>query len=245
MGDYLQLDGCRMAFLQQQLDDPPTGPCGICDNCAGRRFGHDPEVAVIAEASDQLLHSHIEVEPRRQWPTGLGEPSGKIPEAERAEPGWCLASWGGAGWGELIRDGKQTSGRFDDRLVDALAELVREKVGLSNLGWLTSVPSRRHPELVSDLAARLGTRLGLPVADVVVVDRATEPQKTMQNSAQQVHNVWGAFGVNGELPPGGCLLVDDIIDSRWTTTVIAALLRRAGAEHVTPVALASAAGSDG
>jgi ATP-dependent DNA helicase RecQ len=35
------------------------------------------------------------------------------------------------------------------------------------------------------------------------------------------------------------LLIDDMVDSRWTMTVIAALLRQAGSEPVFPVALAS------
>ena len=35
------------------------------------------------------------------------------------------------------------------------------------------------------------------------------------------------------------LLVDDIVDSRWTFTVIAALLRDAGAGRVFPIALAA------
>ena len=37
------------------------------------------------------------------------------------------------------------------------------------------------------------------------------------------------------------LLVDDVVDSRWTITVIAALLRQAGSGPVYPVALASTA----
>ena len=38
---------------------------------------------------------------------------------------------------------------------------------------------------------------------------------------------------------GPVLLVDDIIDSGWTMTVIAALLRQAGSDEVYPVALAT------
>ena len=244
MADYLEFDGCRMVFLQRQLDDPPTGPCGICDNCTGRRFGRDPEISVIAEASKELRRAYIEIEPRRQWPPGLDEPHGRIPPEERAETGWCLAHWGDAGWGELIRSGKQQAGHFDDGLVDALAELVEEQTEVDNGAWLTFVPSLRHPELVASLADRLGPRLGLPVVPAVIKTRETEPQKTMQNSQMQVRNIWGAFEVTAPVPAGRCLLVDDIIDSKWTIAVIAMLLRRAGAESVTPVALAYAGQSD-
>jgi ATP-dependent DNA helicase RecQ len=37
---------------------------------------------------------------------------------------------------------------------------------------------------------------------------------------------------------GPVLLVDDIVDSRWTMTVVAALLRQAGCGPVYPLALA-------
>jgi ATP-dependent DNA helicase RecQ len=37
---------------------------------------------------------------------------------------------------------------------------------------------------------------------------------------------------------GAVFLIDDMVDSRWTFTVIAALLRRAGSGQVFPLALA-------
>ena len=40
---------------------------------------------------------------------------------------------------------------------------------------------------------------------------------------------------------GPVLLVDDLVDSRWTVTVAGALLRSAGAPGVLPFALAAAA----
>jgi ATP-dependent DNA helicase RecQ len=244
MAEYLDLDGCRMAFLQHQLDDPPTGPCGVCDNCTGHRFGRDPDDAVIGEAGERLRPVPIEIEPRKQWPSGLDEVSGRIPVDERAESGWCLARWDDATWGELTRIGKQETGRFDTGLLDALTALVQLRTAESPSQWITYVPSLRHPELVADLAVRLGERLSLPVHAVISKTRETEPQKEMQNSHLQVRNIWGAFDISGPHPSGPCLLVDDIIDSKWTTTIISVLLRRSGVEAVTPIALAYAGQSD-
>ena len=51
-----------------------------------------------------------------------------------------------------------------------------------------------------------------------------------------------ASAVTGTCPRGPVLLVDDIVDSRWTLTICAVLLREAGSGPVFPVALASAAG---
>jgi ATP-dependent DNA helicase RecQ len=65
----------------------------------------------------------------------------------------------------------------------------------------------------------------------------------MQNSAQQLRNVWEAFEVRGEVPAEPALLVDDIGDSRWTLTVIGRALRLGGSGPVLPFVLAQAVSS--
>ena len=63
-------------------------------------------------------------------------------------------------------------------------------------------------------------------------------QKTMANSTQQARNIDGSLALNGQVVPGGpVLLVDDMIDSRWTLTVSAWLLRNGGSGTVWPMAL--------
>ena len=62
----------------------------------------------------------------------------------------------------------------------------------------------------------------------------------MANSAQQVANVRGAFAVTGDLPPGACLLVDDLRLSGWTLATVGAQLRMAGAGPLHPLVLALA-----
>jgi len=66
------------------------------------------------------------------------------------------------------------------------------------------------------------------------------PQREMANSAQQVANVRAQFAVRGELPPGPCLLVDDVRFSGWTLAMLAGQLRRRGAPAVYPLALSTA-----
>lgn len=51
-----------------------------------------------------------------------------------------------------------------------------------------------------------------------------------------------AFEVSGEVPPGPVLLVDDMVDSRWTLTVVGSILREAGSGPVFPFALADTVG---
>jgi ATP-dependent DNA helicase RecQ len=73
------------------------------------------------------------------------------------------------------------------------------------------------------------------------------------SSAYRLASVWGQFewagGGTGSdpaagdaehtaLPNGPVLLVDDLVDSRWTLTIAAKALREAGAEAILPFALA-------
>ena len=107
--------------------------------------------------------------------------------------------------------------------------------------WLTCVPSRRSKDLVPDFAERLAARLGLPFIDAVSKIKETDRPRNMMNSWQQSSNLDGAFEVDKSLvQKGSVLLVDDVVDSRWSLTVVGALLREAGAGQIFPLTLASA-----
>jgi ATP-dependent DNA helicase RecQ len=107
--------------------------------------------------------------------------------------------------------------------------------------WVTCIPSRRHPTLVPEFCERLAVRLGLPFHPVLERIEDRPEQKTMQNGTQQALNVDGSLRAGAEpLPNGPVLLVDDIVDSRWTMTVAAWLLRSRSCGEVWPLALAYA-----
>src|SRR5262249_54038849 len=95
------------------------------------------------------------------------------------------------------------------------------------------------PELVADLARRVAERLSLPFMPVIHKVQATPPQKDMENSWQQAHNLDGVFRVERwQGIAGPVLLLDDFVDSGWTCTIAAALLRQEGSGPVFPFALA-------
>jgi ATP-dependent DNA helicase RecQ len=66
----------------------------------------------------------------------------------------------------------------------------------------------------------------------------------MANSSQQARNVDGSLRIHGSVPNAPVLLVDDMVDSKWTLTVAAHLLTSNGSGPVYPLALASTANSD-
>jgi ATP-dependent DNA helicase RecQ len=246
MQAYVDLSfGKHMAFLIKALDgDPSTvGPPTLPPL---------PEAVpddLAREAASFLRHLRITIEPRKQWPAG-GLPvyglrsKGKIPVDLQAEAGKALSFWSDAGWAELVKRGKYKTGHFDAALVEGCVRLIQQWRPAPPPEWVTCIPSRRHPELVPAFAAQLAAALNLPFVPALEKQCDTEEQKAMQNSTQQARNLDGSLAISGPIPTGPCLLVDDMVDSRWTFTVAAWLLREHGAGPVFPLALAQTGQGD-
>jgi ATP-dependent DNA helicase RecQ len=246
--EYLDTRECLMEFLARTLDDPDPRPCGKCSRCLGRPvvsevFGHRTAVA----AALYLKHSELPLECKKQTATDAFPRYGfayNLPANQRAETGRILSRWGDAGWGGLVAEDKH-AGRFREELVEAVAEMIRERwLPDPPPAWVTCVPSQRNPELVPDFTQRLAQRLELPFVGVVRKVLDNQPQKRQENRFHQCQNLDGVFEVSEDILSGPVLLVDDIVDSAWTMTVVAALLRRAGSGTVWPVALATTSAGD-
>ena len=238
MQKYVRLDSGHMEFLIEALD----GDSGTVRPPNLLSLPAEVEPALLREAVTFLRRTSLPIEPRKRWPGG-GLPRydvrGVISEEHRAEPGKALCIWGDAGWGGLVKNGKY-QGRFADQLVRACADLVVRWAPQPAPEWVACIPSRRRPDLVPHFAERLAERLDLPFhrALAKVEDRAE--QKSMANSTHQARNLDGSLAVSLEpLPDGPVLLVDDMVDSRWTLTVAGWLLRSNGSGEVWPLALAS------
>jgi len=245
MQEYMAHPGCLMAFLEEALDDPDPRNCGKCRNCSPDLLLPEEYSADLANrASIFLRRSHQPIKPRQKWPAKDmfdHHPFGgqKIPLELRASEGRALGLWRDAGWGQLVAAGKYETSHFADELVTACVDMLAEWGPTPAPEWVTCIPSQNHPELVPDFAQRLATALGLPFVACVEKVRDNRQQKHMENSYKQAKNLDGVFHVEPELVPlAPCLLVDDMVDSRWTFTVAAALLRQAGCTAVLPLALA-------
>jgi len=246
MQDYIGSRTCLMQFLTRALDDPSSSPCGRCAVCTGRAIV-DVEVGhhMLAAADVYARRDEVTFAPRRQWLSGAlptyGWATGRIPAELQAQEGRALSVWGEAGWARLVEEGKAI-GRLPDELVPACVELIDGRWRPTpRPTWVTCVPSRRSGAMVPDFARRLAAALGLPFRPAVSKIKDTPQQRDMANGWQQAHNLDGAFAVEeSQVLPGSFLLVDDIVDSRWSLTIAAALLRRAGAGEVFPLALCQA-----
>ena len=243
--EYVDTDNCFMEYLGYMLDDPTVERCGKCANCMGRPVvATSVEHTLEVEAVRFLRRSELPFEPRARIPKGTLPtyefPNDRLVPELQASEGRILSQWGDAGWGAVVAEDKQSE-HFRDELVHAVAAMVRERWQPDPPAqWVTCVPSLRCPTLVPDFARRLADKLKLPFYDVIQKVRDCPPQKQQENTFHQCRNLDGVFKVVGSVPASPVLLIDDVVDSRWTMTVLAALLRRSGSGLVYPVGLATA-----
>jgi len=246
--EYISTRECKMNFLQKALDDNATVPCGKCSSCIGRDIiPAYVESEKVHAAASFLKHAEIPIKPKKQVaPNAFVEYGfkGNLKPALQAQEGRVLSYWNDAGWGRLVADGKH-GGHFSDELVEALTDMIINRWKPDNKPtWLTCVPSKHHPNLVPDFAHRVANKLGIPFIPAIHKVRDNQPQKLQNNRFHQCHNLDGVFAIQEDIPCEPVFLLDDVVDSGWTLTVLAALLQQAGSGWVYPVALASSAVKD-
>lgn len=251
------LAGCRLRFLREALDDAEATDCGRCDRCTDHTWQTDPDPSLVAKAKVLLQGGDVEIEPRRQWPTKLDEPKGRIKADHQAEVGRALARLGDGGWGAAVETllTEARAGRpltIDAELLDACAGVLKRWEWDERPTWICPMPSRRSAAAVDAVCDAIGTIGNLPVHRALIggakgtdsTEGASSEagfQADQANSAHQVGNVWDRLIVDTEAltsaPQGPVLLIDDEADSRWTITVAAYRLITAGAGPVLPFVL--------
>lgn len=239
MREYAETTECRMRFLRTVLDDQSSENCGRCDNCLGNTTVLTLQRDLVLEAQSFLRHQPATIEPRKRW---VPPRSGSIPHDHQLQEGRALAYLNDAAYGQELLDAKRSHQFVSHDLVAASAEFIREWLPDFE-GTIVPAPSFEPDRaLVPDFARRLAAALQIHFAEPLVKIRHTEPQKFMENSAQQLNNVLTAYEVRGPVPTGPILLVDDVSDSRWTMTVLADLLASAGGREIYPFTIAKTKG---
>ncbi|WP_163690750.1 RecQ family ATP-dependent DNA helicase [Mycolicibacterium gadium] len=248
MLDYQATDGCRMAFLRGQLDDPSLAAgerCGRCDNCTGEHVSADVDPGTTEETRQRLMRPGVELAPRKQWPSGLAklgvELSGRI--ADGPEPGRAIGRLTDLGWGARLRRVlDEPDAEVSDDLVAAAVKVLASWDWAQRPAAVMALDSERHPLLVSSLSRELA-RLGRLTDLGTLQYSPTRRPVTAANSAYRVAALDGAW-----TPPdpdlfasvgGPVLLVDDLSDTGWTLTMAARVVRAAGAVAVLPFTLAT------
>jgi len=256
---YEQTGACRMEYLAAALDDSTAAPCGRCDSCAGRWFPTDIASGAVASATQALSHAGLPLDARTLWPTGmdrLGVPvKGKLKAEEQISTGRVLARLTDLGWGNALRSmfaAGAPDAPVDPAMAQAVVAVLRDWgqarwAGAGRPVAVVSMPSRNKPQLVRSLAAALCEIGQLPYLGEMSLQFGGPTGERGGNSAYRLAGVWDRIAAGPELaaalaayPGGPVLLVDDLVDSRWTLTVAGRALRQAGATQVLPLVLAQA-----
>ncbi len=235
---YESATQCLMTALRTELDDPEPTPCGRCSVCTGALPfpGEDVDAEARAAALAYLRGLITVMEPRKMWPSGAPR-RGKIPEAARAEPGRALAYAEDPAWLDAVSAALGHDGPVPADIFDGLVRVLsRWGWPAGRPSWMTWIPSRRHPRLLADLAARLAALGRMDVATPLSADGpgwAAEAATSRDSATLALRRLT----VTGPVPQGPVLLLDDTSRSGFTMTAAAALLREAGAGPVYPLVL--------
>jgi len=144
-------------------------------------------------------------------------------------------------------------GPVPDDLVDALVKVLAGWDWAERPACVITLPSRSRPQLVESLGRRIAEIGRMPYLGALAYTGdpeqvAGQGAARQYNSAQRLRALWHELAVSGPVRDavrrigGPVLLVDDQIDTGWTMTVAAMLLREAGAPAVLPLALGVVAG---
>ncbi|KUI35430.1 recombinase RecQ [Mycobacterium sp. IS-1496] len=244
MLDYQSTEGCRMAFLRRQLDDPQLREgdrCGRCDNCTGTRLSGAVDTAAAEDTRKRLMRPGVELSPRKQWPSGLAklglDLSGRIHDGPAT--GRVIGRLTDLGWGARLRRVlDEPDGEVSDDVVRAAIDV------LAAWGWqqrpvaVLAMDSDTRPMLIRSLARRLA-ELGRLTDLGTLQYRPGRRPVTAANSAYRVAALVDSWETPALDVAGPVLLVDDVADTGWTLTMAARVVRAAGAPEVLPFALAA------
>ncbi len=247
---YVRTAGCRMEYLRRELDDPDAEPCGRCDNCTGLAPAAEVTRASETAARKNLRQPGVPIAPRKTWPSGMKElgvaVTGRIAAGAVAEPGRSVGRLTDIGWGTTLRrtlTDSEPDAPVSDELFGAVVQV------LAGWGWeqrpvaVVTMPSRTRPALIDSLGQRIASTGKLTYLGRLGYAGEGSPGR-QYNSAQRLAALWRilmvpeAVRVALAASDGPVLLVDDRVETGWTMTVGARLLRECGAPAVLPFALA-------
>ena len=203
----------------------------------GHRHQPAPDVAAGHETARRGRDGQDRRRSRRRTPAGRSAASPASAGAPGSAP--CL-------------DNPADPGADDPVPGDLVAALVQV---LAAWDWeqrpagVVTLPSHTRPQLIASLGERIAEIGRLPLLGSLTY-AGSGPRASAQqfNSPQRLQAVWRELQLPGPLAGavaslgGPVLVIDDRIESGWTMTVAARLLREAGAPRVLPLVLAVNAG---
>lgn len=247
---FINHNGCLSKYVVNAMNDSTACDCGKCFNCVKKGILEGitlPSKEEVIIAQNYLGNLYNEIEPRKLWgsinnPFDIGTKI-SIPN----EVGIALSKYNDAGYGEMVAYDKYHANSYRKELVEKTIELLKEKIGDQGYSVVSNIPSARNTK-VAEFAMQVAKGLGLKYIDLLTVTNNDTQQKNMQNSYYQYKNAVEKIvlknGIN-QLSGANIILIDDLVDSKWTLTVAGGYLHKAGAGKVYPFCLADSSQNEG
>jgi ATP-dependent DNA helicase RecQ len=168
-----------------------------------------------------------------------------------ASPGRVLGRLTDIGWGSALRALLAENAPDEPvtrPVTDAMIKVLAAWDWAERPAGVLTLPSRTRPRLIASLGQQLASIGRLPYLGALGYTDDSGPGPRRHNSAQRLCSLWHAFEVPDEVRAaigaldGPVLVVDDRIETGWTMTVAARLIREAGASAALPLALAVSSG---
>ena len=231
MSQYIASHQCHMQYITGLLNDRISHTCGHCAVCK-------PEQALSESYTDDSILTagafvdgfNYDVDIRKKWADNKWISKNELICGNKI---FVLTKYGTGNYGKLVKEGKYgcKPAYFADELIDAAVRKLEQIVKSEDIRYLVPIPSLNHPELVSNFTKRLANKLNCQYLDVLGKNSRTE-QKNLHNAVQQQQNIETTIYIKENMPfDGNLLLIDDMVDSKWTLTVAASKLLRYAIEH--------------
>lgn len=242
---YQRTEGCRMLFLRNLLNDPTAdnnSHCGRCDNCRGESFSTSITPATAQSMAQQLSKPGVPIPHRKMWPAGSVR-RGKIRGTHQGKAlGRLNDVTRGPALTTLLRENSYvpTPPWQQDPWLPVIIKV------LSSWEWETrpnsiAVMGSNNPERSAMMEA-----IGAAIAEIgkmsfagTVKPRGEHP--TAQNSVLRV-NALNSFFETGSLSVergSTVLLLTDVVDTGWSSTIVAADVAESYGAEVLTLALAT------
>lgn len=236
---FVNYDGCYMQYIANELDAPDLKEkCGICTHCKGRTFipmREDNPYLEQATAYKNKLHGVIE--PRKRHANNK-----KLDEALRYMPGWTYTTDPYSPIGKRFM-AERANQHYSEKTMITISNFLAEHIQTFQIDTIVPVPNKRYPSLVNELTQYIAREHGLNYVEALDKTRPGYMQSEMHNSIMQEQNITDTLALKStvDLTNKNILLIDSIVNSRWTMTVAASLLLQQ-ANAVYPFALVNVGG---
>lgn len=207
---------CRMGFLRRVLGDAVIAPCGHCDLCLKKPYPLDIDTSRLFQIDQWLEKRPATIYPsvKEKLSAGISLLDGKT----------CTSLFA------HFMKTRTSRELLDEEIFEHLRPLLKRLHKEHRFVAVAPLPSRTW--LARNHAAQaIAKELGISVIDPLIWKEPTKRQGELLNNNQRQENVHQKLVVNGQLPAGPLLLLDDYTGTGHTLKEAARALRSNGFQH--------------